>query len=183
MSHQPTPIPAVYGLLARFEDAESLLQACRATRQAGYVKIDAYAPYPLHGLSEALGLGRTAVPLVVLIGAILGATGGFGMLWYSSVIDYPLNIAGRPFNSWQAFIPITFEMAILGAALAAVVGMIALNGLPQPYHPVFNIQRFARASSDEFFLCIESDDPQYDLEKTRQFMLQQHCAQLWEVPA
>ncbi len=159
-----------YGLLAEFKSAEELMQAAQKAREAGYRKMDAYAPFPVEGLPEAVGFKKPRLPMIVLIGGIVGGTVGFLMQYYASVIAYPLNIGGRPLNSWPSFIPITFELTILFAAFAAVLGMFALNGLPQPYHPVFNVPRFEAASRDRFFLCIESADEQYDPEATRRFL-------------
>jgi len=164
------PSPAVYGLIAEFEDPTSLVAAAHRAHEAGYRRMDAYSPFPIEELHEAIGAHHTRLPLIVLIGGIAGGLGGYLLEYWTSVIDYPLIVGGRPFHSWPAFIPITFECTILGAALSAVLGMLALNGLPQPYHPVFNVARFALASRNQFFLCIESRDPKFDLEKTRRFL-------------
>ena len=170
-----------YGLLAEFETAEQLLDATQQAYGAGYREMDAYSPIPIEALGDALGFKKTRVPLVVLCGGIFGGTGGFMLQYYLSVIAYPINIGGRPLNSWPAFIPATFELTILCAALAAVLGMLALNGLPQPYHPLFNVERFSLASQDRFFLCIEAKDKKFDLGQTRTFLQTLHPLEITEV--
>ena len=160
----------IYGLLAEFEKPEELVEAVRRTRAAGYRKMDAYTPFPVEGLAEELGFHQTALPLIVLIGGLVGCAGGFLLQYWISAIDYPLNIGGRPLNSWPAFLPVTFELTILLAALSAVLGMLGLNGLPMPYHPLFNSPRFALASRNRFFLCIESVDQKFNRETTAQFL-------------
>lgn len=162
--------PALYGVMAEFTDAERLLAAARRTYEQGFRHLDAYSPVPVEGLAEAIGFHRNRLPLVVLVGGLLGGVGAFFMQWYSSVIDYPLNVGGRPLNSWPAFIPITFEVTILVAALSAVFGMLGLNGLPKPYHPVFNVPSFETASRSHFFLVIHGDDPQFDRAGVREFL-------------
>jgi hypothetical protein len=159
-----------YGLLAEFASPDDLVAAAARAHADGYRRMDAYTPFPVHGLAEAIGFHTNRLPLLVLLGGILGAVAGFGSQYYAAVIDYPLNVGGRPLNSWPAFIPITFEVTILFAALTAVLGMLALNGLPQPYHPVFNAPRFALATRDRFFLCIEATDPRFDPQTTRQLL-------------
>jgi Protein of unknown function (DUF3341) len=165
-----TPRPTLYGLMAEFDNPTELVAAAHAARRAGYKRMDAYSPIPIEELHEAIGFHHTNLPLIVLIGGILGGLAGYGLQYWASAIEYPLNIGGRPFNSWPAFIPITFELTILGAALSAVFGMLALNGLPMPYHPVFNAPRFALASRNRFFLCIESRDTKFDREETQRFL-------------
>lgn len=161
---------SLYGLMAEFDNPQALLAAARRAYAEGYRRMDAYTPFPVEGLAEAIGFSHTRLPLIVLIGGIIGCLGGFLLQYYISVIAYPLNVGGRPLNSWPAFIPVTFEVTILVAALAAVVGMLALNGLPMPYHPVFNVSRFRLATRNEFFLGIEATDPKFDREETRQFL-------------
>jgi Protein of unknown function (DUF3341) len=160
----------IYGLLAEFERPEELMAAVRRARAAGYRKMDAYTPFPIEHLAEELGFHRTALPAVVLIGGLIGCSGGFFLQYWLSVLDYPLNIGGRPLNSWPSFIPVTFEVTILCAALFAVLGMLGLNGLPMPYHPLFNSPRFALATRNRFFLCIEAGDRQFNRETTAKFL-------------
>ncbi len=162
--------PPIYGLLAEFNSPEGLLAAARRAHQEGYRRMDAYTPLPIEGLSEAIGFHRTRVPLIVLLGALTGCIGGFLLQYWIAAIYYPINVGGRPFNSWPSFIPVTFELTILVAAISAVVGMLALNGLPMPYHPVFNVPRFELATQNRFFLCIEARDSKFDRERTRQFL-------------
>jgi Alternative complex III, ActD subunit len=162
--------PPIYGLLAEFDDPTSLVVAADRARENGYVCMDAYSPFPIEELHHAIGLHHTRLPLIVLIGGLVGCFGGFGLQYWVSAVAYPINVGGKPFDSWPAFIPVTFECTILVAALACVLGMLGLNGLPQPYHPVFNVPRFALASRNRFFLCIEARDPRFQLEDTRRFL-------------
>ncbi len=172
----------IYGLLAEFDNPTALVSAARRAFEAGYRNMGAYTPFPVEGLAEALGYHKTRLPMVVLIGGLVGCVGGFFMQWYASVIGYPLNIAGRPLNSWPAFIPITFELTVLCAALAAVLGMLAMNGLPQPYHSLFHHPRFAQATRDRFFLSVQAVDPLFDLQATKQFLVELGPKDVAEVP-
>jgi Protein of unknown function (DUF3341) len=156
--------------MAEFDDANALVAATRRAHDEGYRRMDAYSPFPIEELHEALGSHHSRLPLIVLIGGLCGCVGGYALQYWAAAIAYPLNVGGRPFNSWPAFIPVTFECTILVAALSAVLGMLALNGLPMPHHPVFNVPRFALASRNRFFLCIEVKDRKFDLESTRRFL-------------
>ena len=160
----------LYGLLAEFDGPKELLEAARRAEREGYQKKDAYTPFPVEGLAEALGFRGSKLPFIVLCGALVGGLAGYLLQYYASVLYYPMNIGGRPLHSWPAFIPVTFELTILGGALAAILGMLALNGLPRPHHPLFNVPRFELASRSHFFLCIESRDPRFDRQKTREFL-------------
>jgi len=159
-----------YGMMAEFGHPDVLVKAAEKVAAAGFSRVEAYTPFPVHGLHDVIYKKQSKLPLLVLIGGILGGAIGYGMQYFASVIHYPMNIGGKPDHSWPAFIPITFELTILVAAFAAVFGMIFLNGLPKPYHPVFNVERFKYASRDGFFLVIESDDPNYDEAKTKKFL-------------
>jgi hypothetical protein len=156
--------------MAEFEDPNDVVAAARRVYEEGYRRVDAYSPYPIEALSEAIGVHSTRMSIIVLVGGIVGGLVGYLMQYYLLVVDYPLNVGGKPFHSWPQFIPITFEMTILGAALSAVFGMLALNGLPEPYHPVFNAPNFALASRDRFFLLVESVDPKFDRDSTAEFL-------------
>jgi hypothetical protein len=171
----------VYGLLAEFESPAEIVEAAEAARAAGYERMDAYTPFPVAGLPEAIGFHRTRLPLIIFVGGLIGCLGGFALQYWCSTVSYPVNIGGRPLNSWPMFIPVTFELTILAASLAAVVGLFALNGLPMPYHPVFNVPEFVRASRNRFFLCVEARDPHFDLEKTRQFFVTLKAHGIYEV--
>jgi hypothetical protein len=161
---------AIYGLMAEFENPEELLNAAQRAQEAGYRRMDALSPFPIEGLAEAVGFHRTRVPLICLIGGLIGCLGGFFLQYWPNVLGYPLNIGGKPYNSWPNFIPITFELTILCAGLATVFGMLALNGLPTPYHPVFNVPRFELATRNRFFLCIQAHDPKFDAQRTKEFL-------------
>ncbi|MCA1594140.1 MAG: DUF3341 domain-containing protein [Acidobacteria bacterium] len=162
--------PPTYGLIAEFESPGDVIAAAERVHEEGYRRVDAYSPYPIEALSEAIGVHHSRLPLMVLIGGIIGGLAGYLMQYYLLVINYPLNVGGKPFHSWPQFVPITFECAVLGAALTAVFGMLALNGLPEPYHPVFNAPNFALASRDRFFLLIMSTDPKFEREQTAGFL-------------
>jgi len=172
----------LHGLLAEFLRPDDLVRAARRAHEEGYRRMDAYSPLPVHGLADAIGFHRTRLPLLVLAGGAAGALGGFALQYGLNAVDYPLDVGGRPLNSWPAFVVVSFELAILVAALTAVLGMFALNGLPRPHHPVFNAEAFARASRDRFFLCIETRDPRFDLERTRAFLASLDPAAVHEVP-
>ena len=177
------PNTPIYGLLAEFETEHDIIAAARRTHEAGYRRVDAYSPFPIEELSEAIGMRRTWVPLVVLGGGLTGLVLSFGMLYYSLVIDYPLIVGGRPLFSWPLFIPIMFETTVLFSAFGAFVGMLAMNGLPMPYHPVFNVPRFDQASQDRYFLLIESRDPRFDYNRTRRFLQNLGASSVSDVPA
>jgi hypothetical protein len=162
--------PVLYGLMAEFTSPDDLIRAIREARKSGYRKVEAYTPYPIEEVSEALELHRSKMPLLVLIGGLIGLTGGYFLQYWVNLIAYPMNVGGRPMHSWPAFIVPTFEMTILCAALFAVLGMFALNGLPHPYHPVFNVPRFAAASRDRYFLVIEAADPRFDRAATAELL-------------
>ena len=173
--------PPIYGLLAEFQDPNQLVHAAHCAHREGYRRLDAYSPFPVEELSEALGFRRTRMPLVMFIGGVLGCLSGFFMQYYCAVISYPIDVAGRPLNSWPAWIPVTFELTVLISALSGVFGLLGLCGLPQPYHPLFNVPEFARATRDGFFLCIEATDPKFDRQQTRQFLEGLHARVVVEV--
>jgi hypothetical protein len=176
----PTRI-LLYGLMAEFATPEALLAAAERARAEGYRRIDAYSPFPIEGLAEAIGFRKNRLPFIVLIGGIVGCLGGFFLQYWVHVLYYPINIGGRPLNSWPMFIPITFELTILIAALAAFFGLLVLNGLPMPYHPVFNVERFELATRNRFFLCIEARDVKFDVDGTRRFIESLHPYGIYEV--
>jgi len=173
--------PPIYGVMAEFDNPTSLVNAAREAREHGYRKLDAYSPFPIEALTEALHLPKSKLPIIVLIGGILGGLTGYLMQYYVTVIYFPINVAGRPLHSWPMYIVITFELTILFAALSAVFGLLALCGLPMPYHPVFNVPRFARASRNRFFLCIEATDPLFDRKATEEFLEGLHAQEVSEV--
>jgi hypothetical protein len=171
----------LYGIMAEFSEPEQLLHAARAAYKAGYRRMDAYSPYAVEGVAEAIGFHRTRLPLVMLFGGICGAIIAYAMQWYSAVVDYRLNVGGRPLHSWPAFIPITFELTILFAAIAGLLGMLWMNGLPKPYHPVFNAPDFKLASQTRFFLCIEADDRVFNQHAVHEFLLSLTPVRITEV--
>ena len=173
--------PDLHGLLAEFLAPADLVRAAQAVHAAGYRKVDAYTPYPMEEVLEALDLHHSHVPKLVLAGGLLGLAAGWGLQYWASVVEYPMNIGGRPFNAWPVFVVPSFETTVLFAALAAVFGMLALNGFPQPYHPVFNVPTFAAASRDRFFLCVEAEDPKFDRATTRAFLQGLGAADVQEV--
>jgi hypothetical protein len=174
---------SVYGLMAEFDSPQELVDAAQKTHKAGYKKIDAFSPFPIEGLADAIGFHKNMVPFVVLVGGIIGGLSGYLLQYYVAVITYPVNIGGRPYHSWPSFIIVTFELTILFAGLSAVIGMLALNGLPMPYHPVFNVSEFAQASNDKFFLVVFSSDPNYDAARTRDFLKGLAPRAISEVPS
>lgn len=173
--------PPEYGLMARFETPSEILDAARLARSAGFTVMDAFSPFPVEGLVEAIGVRPTRIPLMVLAGGIAGCIGGFFLQYYAAVISYPLNVGGRPLNSWPSFIPITFELTVLFAGITAVVSMLFRNGLPRPYHPVFNVEEFDQVTRDKFFLCIEATDPLYDRTQTHEFLATLHPSGIFTV--
>ncbi len=177
------PRTSTYGLLARYSDTTALLKAAEGLTAHGYKQIDAYTPFPVEGLAEAIGVKKTGMSLVVLLGCLFGGVVGFTMQWWVAVVAYPLNIGGRPLNSWPSFLPITFELTILGGALSAVLGMLALNGLPCLYHPLFDVEAFRHATSDGFFICIKATDPLFDSDKVKQLLTDSNATEVWDVPA
>mgnify|MGYP002624649151 CR=1 FL=1 len=182
MGTEPTTgQPALYGMLVEFEEPEDLVAAARRVRAAGYRRIDAYTPMPVHGLASALGIRRTRLPLIIATGGVIGAALGLALQIWTSAYAYPLNVGGRPLISWPSFMPVTFEMTILCAALSGVLGMLALNGLPRPYHPLFAVPEFARATQSSFFLCVEARDPLFDPVRTRELLADGQKHQVIEV--
>lgn len=173
---------SLYGILGRFDDSRGLVQAAKKVRSAGFRKFDAYTPFPVHGLARAIGFRSTRLPWIVLCGGLLGAVGGFAMQYWITVIEYPLNVGGRPLNSWPAFMPVTFETTILAAALSAVLGMLALNGLPRPHHPLFAIPQFDAVARDGFFLCVEARDKRFDESKIRVLLADVGAKEVIDVP-
>jgi hypothetical protein len=181
MSQTVAPTTALHGLMAEFDSAQELYDAAVRAREAGYTRVDAYSPFPIHGLDEAIGFNERLIPKFVFVAGAIGASLGFGFQYWVSVIDYPLNIGGRPLFSWVSFIPVSYELTILFGAFTAAISMFALNGLPRHHHPVFNVPSFDRATQDRFFFAIEASDPQFDLEQTRAFLMGLHPREVVEV--
>jgi hypothetical protein len=173
----------LHGLIAEFDEPQALLNAARQAYAAGYRRLDAYTPFHVDGVVEAIGMHNTGVPIITLLCGIAGGLTGYGMQYFAAAIHYPLNIGGRPLHSWPSFIPITFELTVLFAALGTVIGMLMLNGLPRPHHPVFETPFFEERNQSHFYLCIEARDPLFDRSETQQFLLTQKPANIWEVPA
>ena len=172
----------IYGLMAEFRTGDALLEAAKRARDDGYCELEAYAPYVVEGIAEAAGVKRSRVPLMALVGGIVGGLGGYFLQWYSAVIDYPINVGGRPLHSWPSFIPAVFELTILGAALAAVFGMLIANGLPRLHHPIFNAPDFEQVTRNRFFLCLPARDPHYDEKRSRAFLQGLQPMSIAEVP-
>jgi hypothetical protein len=182
MSHTAEPTtPLLHGILAEFAEPEALIAAIRKVRGQGYSKLEAYTPFPVEGLTDELGHKRTKIQWIILCGGLVGGLGGFGLQCWINLVAYPINYGGRPQFSWPAFMPVTFELTVLAAAFSAVVGMIVLNGLPQPYHPVFNVKEFDAASKDKFFLCVESGDAKFDVESVKSALKAAGATAVFEV--
>jgi ActD protein len=175
--------PASPGLLAGFASEEALLRAVRELRARGYTRLEAYAPYAVEGLAQALGPARDWIAPSVLLGGVVGGTGMLWLQYYAAVIDYPVNIGGRPDASWPAFIPASLEMAVLVAVIAGVVAMLAGNGLPRLHHPLFSVAQFERASRDGFFVLVCADDPLFEAQRARGDLDALGALQIDEVPA
>jgi hypothetical protein len=182
MSEQLATATGLYGLLAEFREPEQVVAAARAARSAGYRRLDGYSPQPVEGLAEAIGHRTSKVPLLVLIGGVVGCLSGFALQYWTMGIAYPINVGGRPLNTWPAWVPVMFELTVLIAAVTAVLGMLGLNGLPMPYHPLFHVRRFEGATRNRFFLCIEARDPLFDREATAAFLERQKPLEVYEVP-
>lgn len=181
-SHAESNEPqSLHGIMAEYPEPEALIAAIRKVRGQGYTKLEAYTPFPMEGLTEELGQPKTKIQWMILAGAIVGCVGGFGLQTWTTTIAYPLNYGGRPFFSWPAYIPVTFELTVLAAAFTAVIGMIVLNGLPQPYHPVFNVPEFDAASKDKFFLVVESEDPKFNADAVKAALKQSGASSVHEV--
>ncbi|MBX7072662.1 MAG: DUF3341 domain-containing protein [Pirellulales bacterium] len=173
---------SIYGLLAEFDTPEQVVEAARHVHAAGYRRIDGYSPHPVEGLAEALDKHNSRLPLIVLVGGLVGCIGGYLLQWWCQTNAYPLNIGGRPLNSWPAYVPIMFELTVLIGSFSAVFGMLGLNGLPMPYHPLFNVPAFSAASRNKFFLCVEARDPLFSAAGTRQLLERLGPQAVYEVP-
>ncbi|MFM7323035.1 MAG: DUF3341 domain-containing protein [Armatimonadota bacterium] len=183
MAHGSSSAPAVHGIVAEFDDPDALVAAVKRARAAGYRKFDAYSPFPIHGLAEAMEFNDVRIPWMAFFGGLTGCMLGLGFQTFVAVVDYPWNVGGKPLFSWPQFIPITFEATVLCTGLCTFVTQFALNGLPRPYHPMFNAHNFERATQDRFFLCIESRDPQFEASSTTQFLTELGSLQVSEVAA
>lgn len=183
MTHSAKAHKGLFGVMAEYSNEHDVIHAAKKMYELGYRKMDGYSPFPVHGLDDAIGRRRTKLPMLVLVAGIAGAVGGLGMMWFSSVVHYPINVAGRPYFSWPMFVPIMFELTVLLASLTAVFAMLGLNNLPEPYHPTFNVPAFVRASNNTFFLCVESTDAQFDVERLKQEFATTHAQGVYEVPA
>ena len=181
--HEKESTNATYGVMAEFDSAQALVDAARRTSEEGIVKFEAYTPVPIEELNDIIHVRRTVLPKLVLAGGITGMLTGFVLQYWAAAIEYPMNVGGRPFASWPAFVVPSYELTILFSALTAAGGMILLNGLPQPYHPVFNVPRFSMASSDKFFLVVEAEDPKFEIERTKSFLESLGAKGVYEVPA
>jgi hypothetical protein len=179
--HASEPPPALYGIAAEFDTSEALLRAARAAHLQGYTRMDAYSPFPIEGMAEVVARHPNPMPRIMFLGGLAGALTGYGLQYYCAVIAYKINVAGRPYHSWPSFIPVTFELTILFSAISGLIGMLAVNGLPKPWHPIFSTPHFERATRDGFFLCIESDDPRFDPHVVRRFLSQQGAKEVHDV--
>jgi hypothetical protein len=173
----------IHGTVAEFARPDAVLEAAILARAAGYDRLEAYTPFAIEGLAEQVGLSWTAVPLITLLGGLCGGAGGYFMMWYSATVSYPLNVGGRPLHSWPAFLPITFELTVLCAALGAVFGMIVLNGLPRPYHPIFNTPHFTERNASHGYLCVLATNVEYDSAQVVEFLRKAGAQNVWEIPA
>ena len=183
MAHTPETSNALHGVMAEFDTAQAVVEAARKTMRQGFSRVEAYTPIPIEELNDIIHKKRTILPTISLLGGLAGLATGFALQYWASVIEYPMNVGGRPYASWTAFVVPSYELTILFSALATAGGMIALNGLPQPYHPVFNTPRFSLASSDKFFLVIEAGDARYDADQTPRFLQELGAKGVYDVPA
>jgi hypothetical protein len=178
----PPIIPQIWGVVAEFDKADDLIAAARAAKAAGYTRLDGHSPYPIGDVADELGFPRSEIGAVMFTGGLLGTVCGFLMLTWATAIDYPINVGGKPYFSWPMYVPITWELLVLTASMTGLFGFFALCGLPQPYHPLFNVPQFARASQDRFFLSVEADDPKFDLAATKAFLNTLNPLSVEEVP-